>query len=391
MAHKVKMNIHDGLAFSEGEFRRRWGLVQNAMKEKGVDVLLVRTPENICYLTGYKTPGYYGYHCLIVSADQEPVLVVRRLEQVNVAEFSWLTESSPVDDHEVPWEVTIREVLKRGMADKRLGVEKASFFSTIAEYEAVMAGLKGATVVDATGIIEEARLIKSDEEIALMRVCSDILDKGMQAGIDATKAGRTEDQIAATVHEVLVGLGSEYPSLPHFICSGPRASVTHATWRGRKVEKGDVVFFELSAVKHRYNVAILRCVCDGKPSDETRKFADATEAALAAAMAAIKPGATCDSVYWASHNAIVERGLGKYNPHRAGYSIGISFPPDWGEGQIRSLRNKEMRTIAPNMCFHIIPAVQRYREVGVCVSQTIRVTETGCEAFSKLPYPLIVK
>jgi Xaa-Pro dipeptidase len=391
MAYAPKMNIHDRLAFTEGEYRRRWSLVQAGMAEKGIDVLLVRTPENICYLTGYETPGYYAYHCLIVPMDQEPVLVVRRLEAMNAAEFSWLVDTSPVEDHEVPWDVTIREVRDRGLGDKCIGVEEASFFSTVAEYKGVIAALKDATVVDGSGIVEEARVVKSDEEIALMRICSDILDQGTQAGIDAVRSGDSEDQIAATVHEVLVRLGSEYPSLPNFVCSGPRASVTHATWQGRTVEKGDVVFFELSAVKHRYNVAILRCVCDGEPGDEVRKFAEASEAALAAAMGTIKPGVTCDAVYWATHNAIVERGLGEYHPHRAGYSIGVSFPPDWGEGQILSLRNQEMRLLEPNMCFHIIPAIQRYREIGVCLSHTIRVTETGCEPFSKIPPKLIVK
>ncbi len=390
-ASDIKMNGHDRLPFTLGEYRRRYDHVQGGMAERGIDVLLVRTPENIAYLTGYQTPGYYGYHCLVVSNDQDPVLVLRKLERVNIAEFSWLEESAVVDDHEVPHEITLAEVKRRGLANRRIGVEKSAFFTPVQEYEAVLGGLPEATILDGSGVVEAARLIKSAEEIALMRETAAILDKGMQAGIDYTQAGRTEDEIAAEVHRVLIELGSEYPSLPHFICSGPRTSVTHATWLGRRVEKAEPVFFELSAVKHRYNTALLVCVCDGKPEQRTLDMAAATKAALEAAMATIRPGATSNDVYWASHNAIVERGFGEYNPHRAGYSIGISFPPDWGEGQIMSLRNQEMRTLQPNMCFHIIPAIQIYREVGVCQSATVRVTEDGCEAFSVLPREMIIK
>ncbi|MGH6953167.1 MAG: M24 family metallopeptidase, partial [Alphaproteobacteria bacterium] len=365
-AAEIKMNQHDRLAFSLGEYRRRYDLVAKGMERAGIDVLLIRTPENICYLTGYETPGYYAYHCLVVAADQDPVLVVRKLEQMNVWEFAWLDQSVTVEDDEVPWEVTIRTLKARGLADKTIGVEETAFFSPIAEYKALLQALPEARIVDGSGVVEAARVVKSDEEIALMRRTAKILDTGMQAAIDATEAGRTEDEIAAVVHKVLVEQGSEYWSLPHFVCSGERASVTHATWRGRRLEKGDVGYYELSAVKHRYNTALLLTVSDGDPGAKVRAMADASLAALEAAKRAIRPGVTCDEVYWACHNAIVERGLGEHHPHRAGYSIGISFPPDWGEGHILSLKKKEMRRLEPNMTFHIIPAIQIYREVGVC-------------------------
>ena len=78
----IKMVQHERLAFTLGEYRRRYDAVVRAMDAKDIDVLLVRTPENIAYLTGYVTPGYYGYHCLILSRDQAPTLVVRFLVDV---------------------------------------------------------------------------------------------------------------------------------------------------------------------------------------------------------------------------------------------------------------------------------------------------------------------
>ena len=78
--HRLTMNLHRRLPFSREEYERRYDTVLENMERAGVDALLVRSPENITYLSGYETPGYYGYHCLIIARGQQPVLVGRRLE-----------------------------------------------------------------------------------------------------------------------------------------------------------------------------------------------------------------------------------------------------------------------------------------------------------------------
>jgi Xaa-Pro dipeptidase len=387
----LKMVQHPRLAFSLGEYRRRYDAVIRALADKGLDALLVRTPENIAYLTGYVTPGYYGYHCLILAVDQAPALVLRYLEQTNVFEYSWLAESVPVTDDRIPFEVTIETLRQRGLANKRIGVEKTSFFSTIEEYEGVRAQLPEAELVDGSGIVEWVRVVKSPEEIALIKRCAKMLDHGSKAGLDALKAGTTEDIIAAEIHRELVARGSEYPGLPHFIASGPRISVTHSTWEGRKIAKGDPVFYELSATKHRYSAAIMFTASDGEPDDQVKRIADAARAGLAAGMAALKPGVPCEDVDRALHNEFVKAGLGEYHRHRAAYSLGMCFPPDWGEGHILSLKKGEKRLVQKDMIFHMVPAAFIYRKTGAGFSATLNVTENGCEALSRFPGEFIVK
>ena len=89
---RLEMNMHRRVPFSRAEYERRYGLVLDGMRAARVDALLIRSPENITYLTGYETPGYYGYHCLILSAGNQPVLVGRRLE-VNRGEKRALQEN----------------------------------------------------------------------------------------------------------------------------------------------------------------------------------------------------------------------------------------------------------------------------------------------------------
>jgi Xaa-Pro dipeptidase len=387
----MEMKAHDRLGFSLDEYRRRYETVRRGMRHLGVDALLVRGPENICYLTGYETPGYYKYHALLLSQD-EPVLVLRRFEEPNAWEFSWLARTVPVDDHENPSLVTARTLERLGLADKRIGVEKSGWFFSVEEHETLHSALPRATLVDASSVVERARVVKSDEEIAMMRRAAAIACRATQAGIDAVQAGRTEDEIAAEVHRVAILEGSEYMGLPPFVLSGERTCLPHGTWRGRIIRPGDHVYFEVSAAKFRYSAAVMRCVAVGEPIDpRVRPMADAVIAGLEAAMAAIRPGVTCEAVDAACRGVIERAGFGKYFTHRTGYSIGVNFPPDWGEGQILSLRRGEPTPLEPNMTFHMVPLCLVYREVGVGFSATVRVTETGCEELTSLPRRLIVK
>ena len=386
----MEMKGHDRLGFSLAEYRRRHDVVQEGMRRLGVDALLVRGPENICYLSGYETPGYYKYHCLVLSRD-EPVLVLRRFEEPNVWEFSWLARTAPVDDHENPTQVTARTLERMGLGDKRLGVEKTGWFFSVDEYDTLRSTLPKATLVDTSTVVERARVVKSDEEIAMMRRAARIANLATRAGIDAVQAGRTEDELAAEVHRVAILNGSEYMGLPPFVLSGERTCLQHGTWRGRTIRSGDHVYFEVSAAKFRYSAAIMRCVAVGEPSPRVRSMADAVIGGLEAGMAAIKPGVTCEAVDTACRSVIEKAGFGKYFTHRTGYSIGVNFPPDWGEGQILSLRRGEPTPLEPNMTFHMVPLCLVYREVGVGFSATVRVTETGCEELTSLQRTLVVK
>ena len=386
----MQMKAHDRLGFSLADYRRRYDTVMQSMRRLGIDALLVRSPENICYLTGYETPGYYKYHGLLLS-QEEPVLVLRRFEEANVWEFSWLSRTVPVEDHEHPVQITAQTIERMGLGDKRIGVEKAGWFFSVEEYETLKSALPKATFVDASAVVERARLVKSEEEIEMMRRAARIADVATQAGIDAIQTGRTEDEIAAEVHRVAIQNGSEYMGLAPFVLSGERTCLPHGTWRGRTVQPGDHVYFEVSAAKFRYSAAVMRCASVGEPNPRVRALSDAVIGGLEAGMTAIKPGVACETVDAACRSVIEKAGFGKHFTHRTGYSIGISFPPDWGEGQILSLRRGEPTLLEPNMTFHMVPLCLIYRELGVGFSATVRVTETGCEELTGLPRRLIVK
>jgi Xaa-Pro dipeptidase len=159
---QLPMLVHERLAYSPEEYIRRYDVLQGSMARLGLDALLVRGPENITYVIGYETPGYYKYHCVIVPRGNEPVFLVRDFEWLNTPEFSWCGRIAKVYDWDHPPAVTANVLQQLGLgAGMRVGVEKQCFFYTVDEHETLKLEMPTNEFVDATEIVWNARMIKS--------------------------------------------------------------------------------------------------------------------------------------------------------------------------------------------------------------------------------------
>ncbi|MGH6912507.1 MAG: M24 family metallopeptidase [Geminicoccales bacterium] len=385
------MRKRDDLVFSMAEFERRLQAVRKELDWRGLDALIVTTPENIFYLTGYQTPGYYYFQALVVPLAGEPFMVTRLLEQSNVEVRTWIEVSRPYADNESAIGALRHSLDELGLSGKRLGYEKHCYFFRATEQEQLFVATPETSFLDCSGLIEEMRLVKSDEEIAIMRRAAAAADAGMRAGIDAVHAGVTENDIAAEVHYAMIKAGSEYPAISPFVASGWRSAIGHATWEGRKVEPGDVVFLEVGGCVHRYHAALMRTVFLGQPETEVaeaeRYLCDAMEATIAA----IRPGIQAGDVDGIARSILAQHTFGGVQATRSGYSIGIAFAPDWGEGHILSLQPGVRRVLRENMTFHLIPWIQIPGRAGVGLTETVRVTHDGCERLSQLERTVFVK
>ncbi len=368
------------LSFTVEEYQQRLAGVRARMQQREADLFLSHTPENIYYLSGYRTPGYYRYQCLALAHQGNPVLLTRRLEQPNVWAYSWFDDSASYLDTEDPIELTARVIEDLGGASRTIGVEKNSWFLTVQDFERLQRRLPNARFVDLSGTVEEGRLIKSPAEVGYMRRAARAAERAMQAGIEAVREGSNENQMAAAIWGGLVLGGSEYAGLPPFVVTGPRTLIPHATWSGRSIQRGEPWYFEIGATVHRYAAAFSRSGSLGTPSDEVRRMGDATAQALEALIANIKPGMTGSEVNALGQQVFAECGFPGVQTHRLAYSIGINFPPDWGEGQIMSLQNGEERPLRPGMTFHLIPSLFKLDVAGVICTETVLVTETGAES-----------
>ena len=287
------MEIRKNLAFTREEYLGRIDRVRGRMKARGLDALLLHTPENICYLSGFQTSGYYFVQALIVPADKDPVFVVRALEKLNVDAWSWLADDQVVAymDYDNPAGIVFAAISDLGLASGRLGFEMDGYsFLPIARYEELKTRLADAKLVNGSGMVEKERAIKSPAELDYIRQACRITELGMGAVRDNLRAGITENELAGHVQKAVVGAGGEYPGLPLFLSSGWRTSVPHANPTDKVIETGDHVFTELTGVVRRYAGPLFRTFSVGEPTPLVARTAAITEDILEAVIAAVRPG-----------------------------------------------------------------------------------------------------
>lgn len=373
------MRNRTDLAFPMKEYERRLNDLRQRMSERGIDAMMTTTPENICYLTGFESVGHYYFNALVVPLEGEPFMVPRLLEDSGVQYYTWVAVSRPYNDDENPMDVLHKALDEFGLLEKRIGFEKECWFFTAAQQERLFAQSPNTDYVDQSGLVEEGRLIKSEYEIEMMRKAALATQAGMKAGIGAVKVGATENDVAAEIHYAMIKAGSEWPSISPFIASGPRGAVGHATWAGRAIEENEFVFLEIAAALKRYHAPMMRTVFTGEIDAELVAGQEIVLEAFDAAVALIKPGVPAGEVDALARSVIANSSFGAEQSSRTAYSVGIGLPPDWGEGQILSMQPGETRPLQANMTFHLLPWVQIPGKGAIGITETIRVTEDGCE------------
>ena len=375
------MRHRNDLVFPMAEFERRLGELRTRMEARAVDAMLVTTPENIFYLTGYETQGLWYFAALVVPLAGEPFMVTRYAEDTVVEAVTWIEVSRPFQDIEDPIDVTRRALDEQGIANKRIGYEKDSYFFRASEQEPLFDACPDASFVDCSGFVEEGRVTKSACELELMAGAARATEAGMRAGIAAVGAGASENDVAAETYAAMIRAGGHYPALAPFIVTGARSYVSHATWQGREIQRGDCVFLEIGGCVHRYHTAMMRTVFLGDLTPELREAERLVREATEAAKAAIRPGVPSGDADAAARAVISRNSFGATQYTRVGYSIGIGCTPNWGEGHIMDIKPGDRRPFRVNMTFHLIPFLQIPGKGAVGISETIRVSETGCETF----------
>ena len=242
--------------FALEEYEARIQKVRELMEIKGLDVLIIHSPENIYYLSGYQTPGYYWYQALILPLESDPVFIAPPHEAALIPEFCWIEDSRIYPDTS-DWSQVTAEILKEiESATSLIGLETKSRFLTVDFYQSMCALLPDSRLADGSGLVESCRLLKSSREIDYIREAAEVSSRGMKAGIAAVIEGASELEIAASVHTELDMAGSEYTGLPAFITSGERSQLVHATWSPKLIESGDIneVVHRLQSVVSKVNL-----------------------------------------------------------------------------------------------------------------------------------------
>lgn len=386
------------MPFTKEEYLIRLKNVKRKMEEQGIDALLVTDPANICYLTGHNATTYYVHQLVIVDLkDEMPHYIGRYMDCISgVLKTTWLDKNhvhAYSDDHvqsltKHPMDYMCKVLLELGLGDKNLGVEMDNYYFTAKAYERLNAGLPDATFKNADLLVNWVRIIKSPAEIELQKRAGVLVEKAMQAALDTIGPGVRECDVAAAIYYAEIHgteeFGGDYAAHIPFLPEGETAGAPHLTWTDKKYPEKTVVAIEIAGCCQRYHSPMARTVSIGKPSDEVRKTAEITIEGLNAALEQFKPGNTCEMVEAAWNNVLQKYGF--FKESRIGYSMGLNYPPDWGE-HTASLRPGDKTVLQPGMTFHCIPGMYM-DDYGVSISESVVVTETGFETLAHFPRKL---
>jgi Xaa-Pro dipeptidase len=361
------------------------------MEAAGVEVLLTTVPENVVYLTGYATLGYFTYQLLVVPLEHEPILITRALNVEKAQVDSCLRHVEGYEDTDDPDDFTHRALDRYGLLGRRIANQDDAWFFSVARYKKLVRRLGAGDLPDGSGLVEQVRRVKSPREIEYIRQAGRYCEASLRAAIDATRPGATENDVAAAAYHALYTAGSEFLGHEAQFVAGPAAGLAFECARRRPIGRDDVVYMEAGGTHNRYNCMLSRTVMVGKPDRRWIAMAEASRDALNAARAAIRPGVTSHEVDLAARTVMRRAGFDRYFMHRTGYSIGIGLPPDWGEGRIMSLNEHDPTVLEPGMCFHLIPDLKVVHEGGVVFSESVVVTDTGHAPLTEFPQDIVFK
>jgi Xaa-Pro dipeptidase len=272
-----------------------------------------------------------------------------------------------------------------------IAVEMDAYYFTARSYIHLTKGLPDAEFKDGTNLVNWIRIVKSDQEIEYIKKAAYISEKAMMVAYEQLNEGVREcDVVAAISHAQISGTeeyGGDYPSIVPLLPTGEKTGACHLTWTDETFEEGQPVIIELSGCYKRYHSPLARTAVIGRANEGIQKLSEIVIEGLNAALDTVKPGVSCEEIELAWRASIDKNGIRKES--RIGYSTGLNYPPDWGE-HTASLRPGDKTILEPNMVFHMIPTID-LGHVGMEISESFRVTETGVEVLADYPRELYIK
>ena len=331
------------------------------LQENEVDAILVTNPYNRRYITNFT--GTAGV-ALITTSD---AFFVTDFRYVNQAK-----EQAPdftVIEHQGPIEDKLAELINK-LAIKRLGFEADHVtYATYSLYEEKFA----VEVVAVKEIIESLRLIKTSQEIAILKDAATIADDAFEHIVEFIKPGVREIDIANELEIFMRKQGATSSSFDIIVASGHRSALPHGVASDKVIENGELVTMDYGALYKGYCSDITRTVAVGNISDELKEIYETVLEAQVRGVNGIKPKMTGKEADALTRDYIEKQGFGEYFGHSTGHGIGLEIH----EGPGLSPRSETV--LKKNMVVTVEPGIYIPGIGGCRIEDDIVLTETGNE------------
>ncbi|GAA0602640.1 Xaa-Pro dipeptidase [Virgibacillus siamensis] len=345
--------------------------LRKSLGENNLDAILITSPYNRRYITNFT--GTAGV-AIVSMNDSRFVTDFRYIEQATeqAADFKIVEHKKPI--HQV-----INEQLKE------LGVQKVGFekdhvtFSTYELYEKTM----DVKLVPVSGLVEELRLIKTAEELDVLKQAANIAEDAFSHIQAYIKPGVKEIDISNELEFYMRKLGAESSSFDTIVASGYRGALPHGVASDKKIQSGELITLDFGAYYNGYCSDITRTVAVGELDDEQMEIYNIVQEAQKRGVEGLKPGMTGIEADALTRDYITEKGYGEYFGHSTGHGVGLEVH----EGPGLSFRSE--KKLAPGMVVTVEPGIYVPEVAGCRIEDDIVITEKGYERLTLAPKELI--
>ena len=380
------------------DYEGRLSRLREAMREKGIALMYLRRGANLFYLTGIKRRGpeltdsnsYGDYiHGAYIGLTGGITLIAPRMGggswQKEAEDKPWINEVKIIDESERPKEVLKRVLGAYNLRGKGIAIEERAWAHTVLLFREVLPYSK---LMNASELIEPMRMIKDDDEIAVMKQAGEITDRVYGKVVDSLERGLTEVDVANMIDYEFRKQGAEYNSFVtgvRFRSPKHPWSLSETSKEPRKLEDGDTISFDFGCVYDGYCSDFGRTVCVGDPPAKVREIHDLVMTAQASAIDQMKAGElTCEQLDSVARGIIERGGYGENFVHRLGHGIGITVhePP--------YLYIPDDTVLQESMTFTVEPSILLFGEWSARVEDVVMVTKDGGVPFSNYHKELTV-
>jgi Xaa-Pro aminopeptidase len=348
------------------------------MAENGIGATVLETGTSMTYFANVRWGLSERPFLLVIPQKGELAYVCPGFEEARAREITKFTKDIRVWQEDDDWGATVVGILKdRGVTTAKIGVEeRVRFFIP----DGIGKASPASQVVLATPITAGCRMFKSPTEIALMQRANDITIEAFRAALPTVREGMTPAELGRNIRAAFDALGG--PGGSALIGFGQYSAFPHGSIAAQRLKQGDIVLIDGGCSIDGYQSDITRTTVFGKPTPRQIEVWNLEKKAQAAAFAAARVGATCESVDAAARKVITDAGFGPgYKvpglPHRTGHGIGMD-----GHEWTNFVRGNKT-PIAPGMCFSDEPMIAIYGEFGIRLEDCLYITENGPQFFSQ--------
>jgi len=351
-----------------------------ALHESGFDAIIAASRENVLYLSGVRNMSHDlipSRHTFVVwPREGEPSYIVIASEEKTAQLESRIKDIRTYKEfHVSPTDLLVRTLKDKELDGKRLGLEWRG--STAEVHHEIRRQLPHATIERVDDLLDQVRMIKSDEEMRILAGATSATERAIRAAYAAAKVGDTERDLANTMAKHLWDGGADNVAWI-VLGAGHNAAVVHPKPSTYRIKKGDIVRVDLGAWFSGYLSDLGRTAVVGRPTQRQRDYYDKLRRAEDAIIAVTKPGRPVKDLYHACMETL-SRGEPSINlpsfPH-IGHGIGVGLH----EYPMITATGEEL--LKPGMVMCVEPAFMDSDGLMYHIEETLRITDSGCEVLT---------